>query len=352
MSSRTLSARGFSIWMLALVVMSMPSLAQDRSWIERSDRNTAMVFETLGAFYPEWMSYIGVERFDTEVTDLKPGRTKRIDAALGVMAQRLAALKQKEREVHVREDLDITMDALARMRRTAALEERLLVPFQDLPRQMFEGLQVLLDKRNPQARQQHALERLRRYAGMAPGAASVAQLARERTMERATAQLVWPYRGEVEQQLHNCTRYVAGIAELFRASGVQDWQAPHERLAAQVREHCDWVRGTVLARARATPALPRELYADRLKNVGVDITPEQAIALGMTTFAEVREAMERLAGGDYRERLRELKREPLAPERILPLYRERLAEIEKIIERERLLTLPKRAASIRLASEA
>ena len=338
--------------MLALVVMSMPSLAQDRSWIERSDRNTAMVFETLGAFYPEWMSYIGVERFDTEVTDLKPGRTKRIDAALGAMAQRLAALKQKEREVHVREDLDITMDALARMRRTAALEERLLVPFRDLPRQMFEGLQVLLDKRNPQARQQHALERLRRYAGMAPGAAPVAQLARERTMERANAKLAWPYRGEVEQQLHNCTRYVAGIAELFRASGVQDWQAPHERLAAQVREHCDWVRGTVLARARATPALPRELYADRLKNVGVDITPEQAIALGMTTFAEVREAMERLAGGDYRERLRELKREPLAPERILPLYRERLAEIEKIIERERLLTLPKRAASIRLASEA
>jgi hypothetical protein len=37
--------------MLALVVMSVPALAQERSWIERSDRNTAMVFETLGAFY-------------------------------------------------------------------------------------------------------------------------------------------------------------------------------------------------------------------------------------------------------------------------------------------------------------
>jgi uncharacterized protein (DUF885 family) len=228
----------------------------------------------------------------------------------------------------------------------------LLVPFQDLPRQMFEGLQVLLDKRNPPARQQHALERLRRYAGMAPGAAPLVQLARERTTERANAKLVWPYRGEVEQQLHNCARYVAGIAELFRASSVQDWQTPHDRLAAQVREYCDWVRGTVLPRARATPALPRELYADRLKSFGVDITPEQAIALGMTTFAEVREAMIRLAGGDYRERLRQLKREPLAPERILPFYRERLAEIEKIITRERLLTLPQRPASIRLASEA
>src|SRR5882672_284783 len=185
-----------------------------------------------------------------------------------------------------------------------------------------------------------------------PGSTPLARLARERTMERASAKLVWPYRGEVEQQLNNCQRYMVGIAELFRASVVKDWEPAHERLAAQVREYCDWARGTVLPRARTTPALPREIYADRLKNAGVDISPEQAIALGMTTFAEVREAMDRLAGGDYRARLRELKREALAPDRILPFHRERLAEIEKIIERERLVTLPRRPAAIRLASEA
>ena len=357
MSLRIPSLPGFSTWMLPLavagaLVLSGAARAEDRSWLERSDRNTAMVFETLGAFDPEWMSSVGVERFDTEGMDLKPGRAKRADAALGAVSVRLAALKKSEADARVREDLDITIDALARMRRTAQLEERLLVPYRDLPREMFEGLQMLLDKRNPEARQQHALERLRRYAGMAPGSTPLVQLARERTMARANAKLVWPYRGEVEQQLHNCARYVAGVAELFRASTVAGWEPPHERLARQVREYCDWLRGAVLPRARAAPALPRELYADRLKNVGVDVTPEQAIALGMTTFAEVRDEMTRLAGGDYRERLRELKREPLAPERILPLYRERLADIERIIVREGLLTLPERAASIRLASEA
>jgi len=326
--------------------------AQDRSWIERSDRNTTMVFDTLGAFYPEWMSYVGVDKFDTGVMDLKPARVKRIDAALAAEAARLSALREKERDAHVREDLELTIDALSRMRRTNALEERLLVPFRDLPREFFEGMQVLLDRRNAEARQRHALGRLQRYAGMPPGSTPLTQLARERAMERANARLVWPYRGEVEQQLNNCQRYVAGIGELFRSTAVKDWEAPHERLATQVREYCDWVRSTVLPRARATPALPREIYADRLKNVGVDISPEQAIALGMTTFAEVREAMDRLAGGDYRARLRELKREALAPDRILPFYRERLAEIEKIIERERLVTLPKRPAAIRLASEA
>ena len=122
------------------------------------------------------------------------------------------------------------------------------------------------------------------------------------------------------------------------------------------------MKTTVLPRARSTPTLPRELYADRLKNVGVDITPEQAIALGSATFAEVRDQMALLAAdiarerklpsADYRHVLRALKREALPTDSIVPYYRERLADIERIIQRENLLTLPKRAAAIRLATEA
>jgi uncharacterized protein (DUF885 family) len=227
---------------------------------------------------------------------------------------------------------------------------------------MFEGLQTLLDKRNSESRRAHALERLRRYAGALPGTRPLTDLARERTEERAGAGLLWPYRGAVEQQLGNCERYVAGMAELFRASAVQGWEAPHERLAAQVRAYCDWVRKSVLPRARATPLLPAELYADRLKQVGVDITPEQAIALGTTAFAEAREAMTQLSAAiarernlpsaDYREVLRTLKREVIPAERLLDFYRQRLTEIEAIITREKLITLPQRSAAIRLASEA
>jgi uncharacterized protein (DUF885 family) len=312
-----------------------------------------MVFETLGAFYPEWMSHLGLDRFDPYVIDLKPGRNKRLDAALAASVKRLAGAKDGEGDVRVREDLEIVIDALERMRRTGALEERLLVPYFDVPQHVFQGLRALLDARNPEPRRRSALQRLRRYAGMEPGTSPIAELMRARTTERAKAgRLAWPYHGEVEQHLGNCERYIAGVAEIFRAGPPQDWQAAHERLATQLRAHCEWVRSTVLPRARATPQLPRELYADRLANVGVDISPEQAIALGTTTFAEVREAMTRLTGGDYRERLRELKREAVAPENILSFYRERLGEIEKIIAREKLVSLPQRPASIRLASEA
>ena len=351
-------------WIVAVAVAAAAGVAtaQDRAWIEASDRYSNQLLETLGAFFPEWMSELGLERYDTAVRDLQPRRVERADAALGAMAARLRAARLNERDPRVREDLEILLDAIARERRTALLEQRLLVPYRDLPREVFEGLQVLLDQRNADSRKQHALERLRRYAGITPGTQPIAELARARTLERAEGGRLWPYRGEVEQQLGNCQRYVAGIAELFRASPVQGWEPAHERLATQLAAHCEWVKSAVLPRARPAPALPPEIYADRLRRVGVDITPEQAIALGTTTFAEVREQMGHVAAAlardrnlpsaDYREVLRTLKRDAVPPEQMLELYKGRLAELEKIIVREKLITLPQRAASIRLASEA
>ena len=193
-------------WLVAIVLVAVGNVAaaQDRAWIEASDRHSRQVLETLGGYFPEWMSELGLERYDAEVRDLKPRHVERADAALGAMAARLRAARLKEQDARVREDLDILVDAIARERHSAALQQRLLVPYRDLPREIFEGLQVVLDKRNADSRRLHALERLRRYAGMTPGTRPIAELAHERTLERANAGLIWPYRGEVEQALNNC----------------------------------------------------------------------------------------------------------------------------------------------------
>src|SRR6266850_3022994 len=347
----------------AMLAVALAAAAADTSWLERSNRHSTMVIETLGPFQPEYASLLGAERFDTAVLDNRPGSARRFDSAARHLLERLASLRAREADPRVSQDLDILIDAIARMRHTRALERRLLVPYFDLPKHIFEGLQVLLDARNGASRRHNALQRMRVYAGLEQGVAPFAELARARAGERfAIAGLVWPYEAEVRQHLGNCERYIAGIAELFRASEVGDWQSTHERLAAQLRAHCDWMREVVLPRARKDHTLSRELYADRLKSVGVDITPEQAISLGMLAFAEVREEISRLAAqiarerkldsGDYRQVLRELTRQQVPPERIVALYRERLKQIEDIIVREQIITLPERGASIRLASEA
>jgi hypothetical protein len=59
-----------------------------------------------------------------------------------------------------------------------------------------------------------------------------------------------------------------------------------------------------------------------------------------------------LAATDYRDVIRELKKTQIIGEAILPHYQKRLAEIEAIIKARDVVTLPARAARIRLASEA
>ena len=133
-------------------------------WIERSDRNSAIVIEMQGAFYPEFTSELGVDRFDTAVLDLGPENAKRYDVAAGRALELLSARRKTESDPKVRQDLDLLIDAVERRRRTGTLEYRLLIPYFDLPKHIFQGLQVLLDARNDESRRRASPPALRASA--------------------------------------------------------------------------------------------------------------------------------------------------------------------------------------------
>src|SRR5262249_32999179 len=59
-----------------------------------------------------------------------------------------------------------------------------------------------------------------------------------------------------------------------------------------------------------------------------------------------------LSATDYRDVIRALKKDQLTGDAILPHYQKRLASLEEIVRRERVVSLPTRAAQIRIASEA
>jgi hypothetical protein len=59
-----------------------------------------------------------------------------------------------------------------------------------------------------------------------------------------------------------------------------------------------------------------------------------------------------LSSSDYRDVIKALKKEQLKADDVMPLYHQRLANIEDIIRREHLVTLPVRPCIIRLASAA
>ncbi|HET8882291.1 MAG TPA: DUF885 domain-containing protein, partial [Solimonas sp.] len=109
--------------------------------------------------------------------------------------------------------------------------------------------------------------------------------------------------------------------------------------------------------------LPPALYADNLKQVGVtDLAPDELIRRAQLSFVEIQNEMRALAplvakqkgykSDDYRDVIHALKKDQVAGDAILPLYRDTLKAIEASIRRDHIVTLPNREAKIRLASAA
>ena len=134
------------------------------------------------------------------------------------------------------------------------------------------------------------------------------------------------------------------------------------KLKEQLASYDDFVRGEVLPKSRTDFRLPPELYTIALQNFGIDYTPEELTRLAHQTFTELQNQMQPIAAkiakernlpsSDYRDVIAALKKDQIPGDQLLPDYQKRLAEIEGIIRREHLVTLPDRPAIIRLATAA
>jgi uncharacterized protein DUF885 len=351
--------------LLALASLAMAGVAWCAvpDWITASNRNAAVLLAVQVRYQPESASGVGVEGHDAEILDLKPGVVARQVADLEAAAKQFAAAIPGERDPRVQQDLEILLQNARDQITTAQLHDKLLLPYFDLPQTIYVGFQQLLDKRTSKSRYPAALERLKRYTGAEPGYVPVARLARERLEERlGDGALVAPWSVEVQQNLDNQAEYLRGIRELFRQSGLQGWQKDLATLGTQLDAYAAWVRATVLPRARKSNLLPPEIYADNLKNFGVSMPPQELIDRGLLAFAQTRDEMQALSGAvarqhgwpsaDYRDVIRELKKQHIPNERLLEVYRERLNAIEQIVRAQHLISLPDRQAVIRLATPA
>jgi Bacterial protein of unknown function (DUF885) len=333
------------------------------AWVTASNHAAQILLDEQGKYAPESVSALGVERYDAEIFDLKPRTVERQEADLDTVATQYEQAIKGESDPQVRQDLEILLKAARDQRTTTELQDRLLLPYFDLPQGLFNGFQQLLDKRVAKSRYPAALIRLKRYAGTAPGYEPITKLARDRLEERlADPKLTFPWAVEVEEELKNQGQYLSGIRDLLQQSGLKGWQKDFGTLSAQVDAYCKWVRATVLPRARQTNLLPPEIYADNLKQIGVSMDPHELMDRALFAFQQIRDEMQSLAlviaqqhgwkSGDYRDVIRELKKQRIPNDKLLEVYRARLASIEQIIRAQHLITLPERAAAIRLATPA
>jgi uncharacterized protein (DUF885 family) len=156
---------------------------------------------------------------------------------------------------------------------------------------------------------------------------------------------------------------ITGIEEVLAGTDLQGWEETYATLAGQLREYNDWVRAQILPRSRDDYRLPADLYEDALHNWGVDASPTDLIEQATKGYMDIRGEMEALAPliaaekgydtNDYREVIALLKRDgAIDGDKLLDHYNAVLRDIEEIIVREKLVTLPDRDAGIRIATAA
>jgi hypothetical protein len=351
-------------WLVAFIaVVGCSTSVAQTDWTEESNRNAQVLLHVIAKYSPESASSIGVEGYDEEIFDLRPGFAERAEADLEAAAKQLEAVRAATQDVRVQQDLDILIAAAHDQIASSRINRKHLLPVYDLPQAIFGGFRNLLDERVPKERWPAAVVRLRRYVGREAGYEPITSLARARYEEAAKdPSLLGPWIVELQQNLDNQQRYLDGIEDLFKKSRLKGWQKDMQTLRRQINEYGEWIRSTVLPRARQTNRLPLEVYADNLKQFGVKMSPQELIDRASASFVETRSELRTLARAlaaergwktdDYREVIRLLKKERIAEDQLLPFYRERLSRIEDILRRERLVTLPEREAVIRLATEA
>jgi len=345
-----------------LFALALPAVAAD-DWVARSNANAQPLLKVLADFSPESASGLGLPGYDERVFDLKPGSNERFRTAAAAAKLQLDARRAGEKDARVLQDLDIMAEATQRQIESSTINEKYLLPYVDIGQAIFQGEFGLLQDEVPAKRRAAALVRLKRYTGLESGYTPVTELAKAQFNEQlGKPGLLGPVKEQVEKGLASTPQYIKGLRELYAKYKIKGAEKALDALEAQLTDYDQWLRATVLPRARSNFRLPAELYADNLRNVGLDIPPQALVQKARLAYAEIRNEMQAIASqiavqrklpdDDYRAVIKALKREQIAPDQVEATYHEVIKQVEDIIRRERIVTLPERVMLMRVASAA
>ena len=358
MSTRLILSLGL---LVSVAAQAAPPV--EKPWVTASNANTRLLLEAQARFGPEDASSSGLSEYDGLATDLGPKLSERYIAAMTATRDELQQRLAGEKDANVRQDLQILIGSINDEIVGTRLGDKYNLDWNDVPQMEFGGLQGLLDKQLPASRRAKSLELLQRYTGLFPGSTPMVDLAKARFNEsRAKSGLIGPFKARVEQSIANVPTYLKGIHDLFAEFKIEGAGPALAALDKQLSDYAAWEKTQVLPLARSDFRLPPELYAYRLKRVGIDIDPRVLIERAQLEFMETRANMQALAplvaaqknikASDYREVIRVLKRDTIANDKLEAHYHDVNQALETAIKRERVADLPARPMIMRLASAA
>lgn len=349
--------------LLFAVAVTLPLLAAP-GWVERSNANTKILLDIQARFGPEGAAAIGVEGMDAEVTQLPLDLNAKVLAATEGAIKQLQAKLAAETDPAVRQDLQILIDSAKDGIEGQQLSDKYDIPYFNLSQTIFGGTRGLLDDRVAPERRPAIVARLRKYTGMEKGFTPITEqaMAFTRAAMKKNPKLRGPFKDNLEKDLANNDRYISGIEQLLKQYNMTDAEAPFAELKKQLAAYNEFLRAELLPHAVTDFRLPEEQYRYQLKTRGNDMPVEELISRAKTSFHEIQNEMLALAplvakekgftSTDYRDVIRDLKKQQLVGDKILPHYQSRIKDLEKLIREQKVVTLPQNEMVIRLGSEA
>jgi len=341
--------------------MAAPQKPTD--WVAASNAYTKHLLTIEMKYAPEAGSAEGLVEYDAQIVQPtlanEEARRKEMTALLAEFKEAIPQQKFPE----VGHDLGLLVSTMEMRLRSEDYARRYKVPYLNASSMVYAGLRALLDDQTPLPRRQAAVARIRKYAGIEAGYKPLTDILKERVQEQMSKPVVvYPTGEQLVSAVRHNPIYIEAISELMsrQVPALKDWQEPMAVLATQLTEYDEWTMRLLLPKARTDFHPNAEEYASNLQAFGIDTAPDTLIATGHQAFTEIQNEMKLLAeqiakqrklpSSDYRDVIRELKKDQVIGNASLVLYTERLRLIQNLTKNRGIVTVPRRSTKIRLAT--
>jgi uncharacterized protein (DUF885 family) len=340
------------------IVPAIPSvIAKSPDWLVRSNQYADSLEKAIDA--EDCQKKLDVSEGLKEIDpSFRACRQNSVFQSVQSLEQKLAP--EKNTQLHL--DLEILVKAGQRELRSYVLNEKYQVPYINLSKVILDSLKSTLKASKSSSSQKAAiLIKLKQYAGLEPGKTALAtSLEQAIQTQLQKTELDFPSKELIEIDLKGNTSQIHEIQAFLEKQNVPDHEEAYAQLKAQLLNYEMFIRRQVLPKAAQNFRLPPELYTFRLEEQGIETPIEDVMRQAHAAFTQVQQQMEELApqvaqkkhlkARNYREVIEALQKEQLSAEDTLRLYQNRAKDLDAILQRERLVTLPRRKFNIRLAT--
>jgi len=356
-----------SLSILLVACSSSHKKSTTSSWIKESNKLAEQYSLGDATRYPEGASGLGYRDYDHFAVQLENDMETKDLAYLTTWKGILNEHLDKEKDLELRTDYQVLLHKI-----NQGIEAKNLalkyneIPYCKLSKSIYLSLFSLINPQSQESSKKAAVDRFRRYVKGFETFRPTALACVSRTkswMARNSGKGFYPFRGEMEEYLEESSSYLKGVQELLSKSGRDDWKEDYELFKMQVEDHDKFILKVFLPKTRKDYKLPEEIYAFRLKTNGVDVTPDELIAMAKKDYAltmiEFKAVAKEVATKHgLKEKtpaavLKYFKKNPVTnPSEVEALYKKADQYLSARIREHNIVTLPSSPLMIRIASEA